>query len=292
MTEAADMPRAVRTSAAPAAQKSEGPGAAPGRSRTRAGGTRLGLLVPAGLAVALVALPLLALLLRADWAHVLDHLADPAVLPAIRLSLLTTTTTVVMAVLLGTPLAWLLARAHGRAAAWFRALLTVPLVLPPVVGGVALLMAWGRRGVVGGPLYEAFGVRVPFTPVAVVLAELFVAMPFYVIAVEGAMRSVDPRFEHVAATLGASPWRSFSRVALPLAVPGMAAGAALAWARALGEFGATITFAGNFAGRTQTAPLAVYVALERDPQAAVSLSLAMLVVSIVVLALLRGRWVR
>jgi molybdate transport system permease protein len=117
-------------------------------------------------------------------------------------------------------------------------------------------------------------------------------MPFYVIAVEGAMRSVDPRFEQVAATLGASPWRSFSRVALPLAVPGMAAGAALAWARALGEFGATITFAGNFAGRTQTAPLAVYVALEQNPQAAVSLSLAMLVVSVVVLALLRGRWVR
>ena len=264
---------------------------AAGRTRTGSS-TRLGLLVPAGLAVALVALPLLALLLRADWAHVLDHLADPSVLPAIRLSLLTTTTTVVLAVLLGTPLAWLLARAHGRAASWFRAILTVPLVLPPVVGGVALLMAWGRRGVVGAPLHEAFGIRVPFTPVAVVLAELFVAMPFYVIAVEGAMRSINPRFEQVAATLGASPWRSFSRVALPLAVPGMAAGAALAWARALGEFGATITFAGNFAGRTQTAPLAVYVALEQDPQAAVSLSLAMLVVSVVVLALLRGRWVR
>lgn len=260
--------------------------------RATAGTTRIGLLVPAGLAVALVAVPLMALLVRADWANVLHHLADPAVLPAIRLSLLTTTTTVVLAVLLGTPLAWLLARARGRASAWFRAVLTVPLVLPPVVGGVALLMAWGRRGVVGGPLYEAFGFRVPFTPVAVVLAELFVAMPFYVIAVEGAMRSVDPRLEHVAATLGASPWRSFTRVALPLALPGMAAGAALAWARALGEFGATITFAGNFVGRTQTAPLAVYVALERDPQAAISLSLAMLLVSVVVLALLRGRWVR
>ncbi|MDF2091713.1 ABC transporter permease [Knoellia sp. 3-2P3] len=262
------------------------------RRRATSGTTRIGLLVPAGIGVALVAVPLLALLLRADWAKVLHHLADPAVLPAIRLSLLTTTATVVLAVVLGTPLAWLLARARGRAAAWFRAVLTVPLVLPPVVGGVALLLAWGRRGVVGAPLYEAFGLRVPFTPVAVVLAELFVAMPFYVIAVEGAMRSVDPRLEHVAATLGASPWRSFTRVALPLALPGMAAGAALAWARALGEFGATITFAGNFAGRTQTAPLAVYVALERDPQAAISLSLAMLLVSVVVLALLRGRWVR
>jgi molybdate transport system permease protein len=256
------------------------------------GTTRLGLLVPAGVAVALVAVPLLALLLRADWRNVAQHLADPEVWPAIRLSLLTTSTTVVLAVVLGTPLAWLLARARGRTAAWLRALLTVPLVLPPVVGGVALLMAYGRRGVVGAPLFEAFGLRVPFTPVAVVLAELFVAMPFYVIAVEGAMRGIDPRLEHVAATLGASPWRSFTRLALPLALPGMAAGAALAWARALGEFGATITFAGNFAGRTQTAPLAVYVALERDPQAAISLSLAMLLVSVVVLALLRGRWVR
>lgn len=254
--------------------------------------SRAGLLAPAGIAVALVAVPLLALLLRADWASLPEHLSDPAVVPAIRLSLLTTTSTVVLAILLGTPLAWLLARSHGRAAAWVRALLTVPLVLPPVVGGVALLMAYGRRGVIGAPLLELFGVRIPFTPLAVVLAELFVAMPFYIIAVEGAMRAIDPRLDQVAATLGASPWRSFTRVALPLAVPGMAAGAALAWARALGEFGATITFAGNFAGRTQTAPLAVYVALERDPQAAISLSLAMLLVSVLVLALLRGRWVR
>jgi molybdate transport system permease protein len=256
------------------------------------GTSRAGLMVPAALAVALVAVPLLALLLRADWSSLPAHLADPAVVPAIRLSLLTTATTVALAVVLGTPLAWLLARSHSRGAPWIRALLTVPLVLPPVVGGVALLMAYGRRGVIGAPLLEALGVRVPFTPVAVVLAELFVAMPFYIIAVEGAMRGVDPRLDQVSATLGASPWRSFTRVALPLAAPGMAAGAALAWARALGEFGATITFAGNFAGRTQTAPLAVYVALERDPQAAIALSLAMLLVSVAVLGLLRGRWVR
>ncbi|HEY7719435.1 MAG TPA: ABC transporter permease [Pedococcus sp.] len=254
--------------------------------------SRVGLFVPAGLAVALVAVPLVALLLRADWRGLLGHLADPAVVPAIRLSLITTSTTVALAVLLGTPLAWLLARSHSRRASFLRAVLTVPLVLPPVVGGVALLMAYGRRGVVGAPLLELFGIRLPFTPVAVVLAELFVAMPFYIIAVEGAMRGVDPRLDQVAATLGASPWRCFTRVALPLAAPGMAAGAALAWARALGEFGATITFAGNFAGRTQTAPLAVYVALERDPDAAIALSLAMLVVSVVILGVLRGRWVR
>ena len=253
---------------------------------------RAGLLAPAALAVALVTVPLLALLLRADWAGLLGHLAGPAVLPAVRLSLLTTTTTVVVAVVLGTPLAWLLARSRRRAATWVRAVLTVPLVLPPVVGGVALLMAYGRRGVVGGPLFEALGLRVPFTPVAVVLAELFVAMPFYIVAVEGAMRGIDARLDQLAATLGASPWRVFTRVALPLAAPGMAAGAALAWARALGEFGATITFAGNFPGRTQTAPLAVYVALEDDPQAAIALSLAMLLVSVLVLGLLRGRWVR
>ncbi|HEY7723213.1 MAG TPA: molybdate ABC transporter permease subunit, partial [Pedococcus sp.] len=161
--------------------------------RSAVGTSRVGLFVPAGLAVALVAVPLVALLLRADWRGLLGHLADPAVVPAIRLSLITTSTTVALAVLLGTPLAWLLARSHSRRASFLRAVLTVPLVLPPVVGGVALLMAYGRRGVVGAPLLDLFGVRLPFTPVAVVLAELFVAMPFYIIAVEGAMRGVDPR---------------------------------------------------------------------------------------------------
>jgi molybdate transport system permease protein len=256
------------------------------------GGGRAGLLAPAGLAVALVAVPLVALLVRADWRGLLGHLADPVVLPAIRLSLITTTITVILSVLLGTPLAWLLARSDSRASRWLRAVMTVPLVLPPVVGGVALLMAYGRRGFVGQPLAEVFGMQVTFTPVAVVLAETFVAMPFYVLAVEGAMRGLDRRYDDIAATLGASPWRAFTRVALPLAAPGMAAGAALAWARALGEFGATITFAGNLTGRTQTAPLAVYVALERDPQAAISLSLAMLVVAVLVLGVLRGRWLR
>ena len=168
----------------------------------------------------------------------------------------------------------------------------MPLVLPPVVGGVALLMAWGRRGVVGGPLEAWFGITVPFTTVAVVMAELFVALPFYVVAVEGAMRGLDRRYDDVAATLGSGPVRTFVAVVLPMVLPGIAAGSALAWARALGEFGATITFAGSFPGRTQTAPLGVYAALERDPQAALALSVVMLTVSVVVLGALRTRWLR
>ena len=251
---------------------------------------RLPLLVPAALGVALVALPLLGLLLGTEWTELLRHLSSPLVWPAIRLSLVTTLITLALAVALGTPLAWLLSRAEGRLASWLRALITVPVVLPPVVGGVALLLAYGREGLVGAPVFVAFGLRLPFTPTAVVLAQLFVSLPFYVLAVEGAMRSVDGRYDAIAATLGASPTRVFTRVALPLAAPGIAAGAALAWARALGEFGATITFAGNLTGRTQTAPLAVYVALQDDPQAAIALSIAMLVVSIAILGLLRGRW--
>ncbi|NHI19687.1 molybdate ABC transporter permease subunit [Phycicoccus endophyticus] len=235
---------------------------------------------------------MLGLLARTDWGALGTHLRAPVVWPAIRLSVLTTLVTVALCFVLGTPLAWLLSRARGAVATWLRALMTVPVVLPPVVGGVALLMAFGRRGVVGRPVFEAFGVSLPFTPTAVVLAQLFVSMPFFVLAVEGAMRSVDERYDAVAATLGASPLRIFTRVALPLAGPGILSGAALAWARALGEFGATITFAGNFAGTTQTAPLAVYVALQNDPQAAIALSLAMLLVSLLVLGLLRGRWLR
>ncbi|MGL5819290.1 MAG: ABC transporter permease [Phycicoccus sp.] len=252
--------------------------------------SRAALVVPAGLAAALVVLPLLGLLSGTDWAGLPERLADPTIRPALRLSALTTGVAVAVCVVLGTPLAWLLSRADGRAATWVRAVLTVPVVLPPVVGGVALLLAYGRRGLVGEPLAELAGIRIPFTPVAVVLAQIFVALPFYVLAVEGAMRGIDRRVLDVAATLGARPLRVLTRVALPMAAPGLASGAALAWARALGEFGATITFAGNLTGRTQTAPLAVYVALQDDPQAAVALSLALLAVSVAVLGLLRGRW--
>ena len=286
------------TTAAPDAHPARGapehgaPVRRPRPGLSRPGLSRAVLLVPAGLGVALVVLPLVGLLLRTDWPRILENLSAPLVWPAIRLSLLTTLATVAVCCVLGTPLAWLLARADGRAASWLRAVLTVPVVLPPVVGGVALLMAYGRRGVVGAPVLELLGLRLPFTPTAVVLAQVFVSLPFFVLAVEGAMRGVDARYDAVAATLGASPLRVFTRVALPLAGPGIASGAALAWARALGEFGATITFAGNFEGRTQTAPLAVYVALQNDPQAAIALSIAMLAVSLLVLGLLRGRWLR
>ncbi len=167
----------------------------------------------------------------------------------------------------------------------------MPLVLPPVVGGVALLMVLGRNGIVGRWLDAAFGVTLPFSTAGVVLAEAFVAMPFLVISVEGALRGADPRYEEAAATLGASRWTIFRRVTLPMVAPGVAAGAILCWARALGEFGATITFAGSFPGRTQTMPLAVYLALETDPQAAIVLSLVLLAVCVAILALLRDRWV-
>ena len=253
--------------------------------------SRLTLGVPAGLALLLLVVPLGALLTRADWSRLPGDLATPTVLPALRLSLLTTSTTAGLCLLLGTPLAWFLARSEHRVTRWVRALLTVPLVLPPVVGGVALLMAWGRTGLLGQHL-APFGVQIPFTTVAVVLAETFVAMPFFVLAVEGAMRGLDPRLEAVARTLGATDVRYLRTVALPLVLPGLASGLALAWARALGEFGATLTFAGSFPGRTQTAPLAVYAALEQDPQVAISVSIVLLAISVLVLGVLRGRWLR
>ncbi len=209
---------------------------------------------------------------------------------ALRLSLVTATAATAVCLLLGVPLAWLLARADLPGRTLVRALVTLPLVLPPVVGGVALLLVLGRNGLVGRWLDSAFGLTLPFTTAGVVVAEAFVAMPFLVISVEGALRAADARYEEAAATLGAGRWTTFRRVTLPLVAPGVAAGAVLSWARALGEFGATITFAGNFPGTTQTMPLAVYLALETDPEAAVVLSLVLLAVSVLVLAGLRERW--
>lgn len=230
-------------------------------------------------------------MVRAPWATLPERLAQPGILAALRLSLLTATLATALCLVLGVPLAWLLARTDLPGRRLIRALVTVPLVLPPVVGGVALLLVFGRRGLVGGWLDATFGVTLPFTTAGVVLAEAFVAMPFLVIAVEGALRGADARYEEAAATLGAGRWTTFRRVTLPLIAPGVAAGGVLCWARALGEFGATITFAGNFPGRTQTMPLAVYLALEQDLDAAIVLSLLLLVVSVVVLAGLRDRWV-
>nr|WP_308126090.1 ABC transporter permease [Nonomuraea ceibae] len=249
------------------------------------------LVVPAVLGLGFLVLPLAGLLIRAPWATLPSRLAEPQVLEALRLSLVTATVATAVCLVLGVPLAWLLARVSFPGRRVVRALVTVPLVLPPVVGGVALLLVLGRRGVAGQWLESAFGVSLPFTTAGVVVAEAFVAMPFLVISVEGALRGADQRFEEAAATLGASRWTVFRRVTLPLVMPGVVAGAVLCWARALGEFGATITFAGNFPGRTQTMPLAVYLALETEPEAAIVLSLVLLAVSVIILASLRDRWV-
>jgi molybdate transport system permease protein len=228
---------------------------------------------------------------RAPWSTLPHRLTEPGTLAALRLSLLTATLATVVCLLLGVPLAWVLARVEFRGRRFVRALVTVPLVLPPVVGGVALLLVFGRRGLVGSWLDTTFGFSLPFTTAGVVVAEAFVAMPFLVISVEGALRGADARYEEAAATLGAGRWTAFRRVTLPLIAPGIAAGGVLCWARALGEFGATITFAGNFPGKTQTMPLAVYLALEQDLDAAIVLSLVLLVVSVVILATLRDKWV-
>ncbi|NJP95681.1 molybdate ABC transporter permease subunit [Nonomuraea sp. FMUSA5-5] len=249
------------------------------------------LVVPALAGLVFLTLPLAGLLVRAPWSTLPQRLAEPHVLEALRLSLITATVATAVCLLLGVPLAWLLARTEFPGRRLVRALVTVPLVLPPVVGGVALLLVLGRRGLVGQWLEGAFGITLPFTTAGVVVAEAFVAMPFLVISVEGALRGADRRFEEAAATLGASRWTVFRRVTLPMVMPGVVAGAVLCWARALGEFGATITFAGNFPGTTRTMPLAVYLALETEPEAAIVLSLVLLAVSVVILASLRDRWV-
>nr|WP_107407538.1 molybdate ABC transporter permease subunit [Streptomyces griseus] len=265
----------------------------PGGRRARVGagrGVPLPLLLPALAGLVFLLLPLTALLVRTPWRSLPEQLTSAEVWEALRLSLICASAATAVSLVLGVPLAWLLARAEFRGRGLVRALVTLPLVLPPVVGGVALLLALGRNGVVGQWLDSWFGITLPFTTAGVVVAEAFVAMPFLVISVEGTLRAADPRFEEAAMTLGASRFTAFRRVTLPLIMPGIAAGSVLAWARALGEFGATITFAGNFPGRTQTMPLAVYLALQNDPAAAVALSLVLLAVSVAVLAGLRDRW--
>ncbi|WP_405010757.1 ABC transporter permease [Kitasatospora sp. NBC_01539] len=266
------------------------PGTAP-RPRSRRGrGVPYALLLPALLGLAFLVLPLVGLLVRAPWSAMPEQLSSPEVWQALRLSLICATAATGVSLVLGVPLAWVLARTELPGRRMVRALVTLPLVLPPVVGGVALLLVLGRNGIVGRWLDSAFGFTLPFTTTGVVVAEAFVAMPFLVISVEGALRAADPRYEEAAATLGASRLTAFRRVTLPLIAPGIGAGAVLAWARALGEFGATITFAGNFPGRTQTMPLAVYLAMESEPEAAIALSLVLLAVSVAVLAGLRERW--
>lgn len=258
--------------------------ASPRRVRTPAA-----VLPLAVVALAFLAVPLAGLLVSAPWGRMPELLTSTTALEAIRLSVVTSLLAAGLCVLLGVPLAWVLARRDFRGRHVVRGLVLVPLVLPPVVGGVALLTAFGRRGIVGQYLYDWWGIQLPFSTTGVVLAEAFVALPFLVITVEGALRGLDPRFEDAARTLGAHPTRVLMRVTAPLIGPSLIAGTVLAWARALGEFGATITFAGNFPGVTQTLPLAVYSALEIDRDEAIALSVVLLAVSFTVLVLLRGR---
>lgn len=248
------------------------------------------LAVLALFGAALFILPLLGLVAKAPWPQALAELRAPESLDALRLSLVASISATSIAVLLGVPLAWIQARIVFPGQNILRALTTLPMVLPPVVGGVALLLAFGRQGLLGAYLFDAFGIRLPFSTAGVILAETFVSMPFLVITVEAGLRSMNLRMEEAARTLGATPWTVFTRVTLPLIAPSIFAGAILTWSRALGEFGATITFAGNFPGTTQTMPLAVYLLLETRPEAAVMLSLLLVVLSLVVLVSLRDRY--
>ncbi|MFF2324585.1 MULTISPECIES: ABC transporter permease [unclassified Streptomyces] len=260
--------------------------------RSRVPGTRtpVALALPALLAVAFLLVPLIGILVRTSWSDLGAHLTSQGVAQALRLSLLVSFWALGLSLLLGVPLAWLLARVDFPGKALVRSLVLLPMVLPPTVGGVALLLGFGRRGLLGPWLEDTFGITLPFHTSGAVVAATFVAMPFLVISLEGALAGLRPSYEETAASLGASPARVFFTVTLPMVAPGLAAGAALTWARALGEFGATITFAGNLPGTTQTLPLQVYLLLQESPEAATSVSLLLLAIAMAVLMALRGRW--
>ncbi|MFF2786094.1 ABC transporter permease [Streptomyces sp. NPDC058049] len=257
------------------------------RARTR---PPLALALPALLAVAFLLLPLIGILVRTQWGELGAHLTSPGVVEALKLSLVVSLWALALSLLLGVPLAWLLARVEFRGKALVRSLVLLPMVLPPTVGGVALLLGFGRRGLLGPWLEGTFGITLPFHTSGAVVAATFVAMPFLVISLEGALGGLRQSYEETAASLGASPVRVFFTVTLPMVAPGLIAGAALTWARALGEFGATITFAGNLPGTTQTLPLQVYLLLQDKPEAATSVSLLLLAIAMGVLIALRGRW--
>ena len=247
------------------------------------------LWVPAAFAFALIALPVVGLGLRADWPQLPALLLSEASLSALRLSLITAAISTTLCILLGGPLAVVLARGNLPGMRVLRSIVLLPLVLPPVVGGLALLFLLGRRGLVGARLDLWFGITIPFTTAAVVIAQTFVALPFLVVSVEGALRTAGQRYEAVAATLGAAPGHAFFRVTVPLVLPGLLSGAILGFARCLGEFGATIAFAGSLEGTTRTLPLLVYLERETDVDAAVALSLLLVVVAVVVIAVARPR---
>lgn len=241
-------------------------------------------------AAALVIVPIAAVVWRTPWSNFWSAVSNDASRTALVLSLRTSVVATLLALIFGTPLAWFLANSNLRGRSLVRALIILPMVLPPVVGGVALLFAFGRRGLMGGLLNDWFGIRLAFTETATVMAQFFVAAPFFVVVMEAAFEQVDQRVVGAARTFGAGPWRTFLSVTIPLVRPSLIAATVLTWARALGEFGATITFAGNTPGRTQTVPLAVYSALESGDDSALALSILMVIVSVAVLVALRGRW--
>jgi len=248
-------------------------------------------VVLAIMGIAFVALPLGGLIQRTPWSRAADVLTSDSSLTALRLSIVVATSAAVLSLVLGFPLAWVLSRSSFPGRRVVRGLVILPLVMPPVVGGVALLAVFGRRGFLGAPLYDVFGVQLTFTTPAAVLAAAFVSFPLAVLALEAGLRSLDTRLEDAAATLGGSRWYVLRRVTLPMLAPQIAAGLVLCWARALGEFGATITFAGNLQGRTQTLPLAVFERLQTDPDGAIALSLLLVAVSLAVIVGLRARFV-
>ena len=251
----------------------------------------LWLTVPASVGLALLAAPVAGLLVEAPWSDLVFELTRARVLRALALSITVASISAGFAVVLGVPIAYVLARTSTPFKRLIRVFAIAPLVLPPVVGGVALLAVFGRKGFIGAPLGALFGVRLPFTTAGAVLAGLFVSLPFVVVSVEGALEGVDARLERVARLLGASPGRVFLTITLPMIARSLGAGAVLAWARALGEFGATITFAGNVAGVTQTLPLAIYESLSESRSAAIAISLLLVSLSGGVLFAMRGRWV-
>lgn len=236
------------------------------------------IYLPALAGTALVVIPLAAILLRIDWAHFIPLISSEASRAALLLSVKTATASTALCVLLGVPMALILARGTFPGLRLVRSLVLLPLVLPPVVGGIALLYAFGRYGLLGRYL-EAFDIRIAFTTTAVVLAQTFVSLPFLVVSFEGALRSSGNQYESVAATLGGRPSTVLRTVTLPLVLPGLLSGAVLAFARSLGEFGATLTFAGSLQGVTRTLPLEIYLQRETDPEAAIALSLLLILVA-------------
>jgi len=258
--------------------------------RDRHGVPRL-LWAPAGLALGLLVMPIVALLVRADWQSLPSDVTSAAAVSALTLSLVTSTIATGVCLVLGVPLAVVMARSRGWTSDVLRALVTLPLVLPPTVGGIALLFLLGRRGLIGHSLDLWFGIRLPFTTTAVVIAQAFVAMPFLVLGVEGALRTAGTRYETVAATLGAGRWTVLRRITLPLVLPGLVSGTVLCFARALGEFGATALFAGNAPGVTRTMPLAIYSAFNGagvSQGTAVALSLLLVAAAAAVLLAARA----